>query len=538
MRGREAGSESASTQMTSAIRLDYADVMCMVCTTPTSDQSVLGVVDRDMWPLAASRRWSALVASKPFTLPHFRNWARQLELDDGHRWKLEPFQEAFIEDVFSGYKVCWLVVPEGNGKTTLLAGLGLYVIEFLPDAYVPVAASSRDQAEWIYRQAAGFINRAEWNRTFKTLEGYRRIRFDAMRSRIQIFAADDRSGDGIIPGGYAFLDELHRHHTLDLYRTWQGKLWKRKAQLVIISTAGEAGGEFEEERARFRQEAEDIRREGRAFTRAATPNAVLHEWALPEDGDPEDLELVKEANPFSGVTLDYLNEKRNLPGMTVQHWSRFTCNLASRAENAAIQEREWGQAATTERIPIGQAIWAGLDVGWKWDTTALVPFWWRDNEFRLLGPATILEPPRDGSSLDPGLVERALIELNERNPLHTVVMDMSRAEQLAAWMSDELGVRVIDRSQANASAVDDYEKFMEALRMGWLKHSGDMGLTRHALNAVARVLPQGDARFDRPHDSRFGVQTVRVVDALIAAAMVHAVAATLEEPVEFSVAFA
>jgi hypothetical protein len=73
--------------------------------------------------------------------------------------------------------------------------------------------------------------------------------------------------------------------------------------------------------------------------------------------------------------------------------------------------------------------------------------------------------------------------------------------------------------------------------MGWLKHSGDLGLTQHALNAIARVLPQGDARFDRPHTSRFGVQTTRVVDALIAAAMAHSAAADVVEPAQLSVAF-
>ena len=63
--------------------------------------------------------------------------------------------------------------------------------------------------------------------------------------------------------------------------------------------------------------------------------------------------------------------------------------------------------------------------------------------------------------------------------------------------------------------------------MGWLKHSGDAGLTRHALNAVARILPQGDARFDRPSQTRqSSEQDRRVIDALTAAAMVHSFAAT------------
>jgi hypothetical protein len=42
------------------------------------------------------------------------------------------------------------------------------------------------------------------------------------------------------------------------------------------------------------------------------------------------------------------------------------------------------------------------------------------------------------------------------------------------------------------------------------------------LNAVAKLLPDGRARFDRPSTSRAQAgQRRRVIDALIAAAMVH-----------------
>ena len=48
----------------------------------------------------------------------------------------------------------------------------------------------------------------------------------------------------------------------------------------------------------------------------------------------------------------------------------------------------------------------------------------------------------------------------------------------------------------------------------------------HVLNAVARVLPRGDARFDRPSQTRISAdQDRRVIDALSAASMVHAQAA-------------
>jgi hypothetical protein len=80
------------------------------------------------------------------------------------------------------------------------------------------------------------------------------------------------------------------------------------------------------------------------------------------------------------------------------------------------------------------------------------------------------------------------------------------------------------------------------LREGWLHHTGDPGLTSHALNAVAVVLPGGDTKFYRPKESRTVNQTLsrlRVIDALVAAAMVHSTAAAeLGVTVEPMIAYA
>jgi phage terminase large subunit-like protein len=463
------------------------------------------------------------VSGEPFTVAHFRAWSAKLKLANGERFELEHFQELFVADVFAGVRECWLVVPEANGKTTLVALLALYHCEFRAEAWVTVAAASRDQAGLIYRQAAGFVQRnPALESAFRCHPGYRRIHFEAGRSSIQIFAADAATGDGVIPT-LALIDEPHRHKNLELYRTWAGKLDKEGAQLLAISTAGEPGGEFEGLREEFRQLATEVDRDG-CFVRAAGASSVLHEYAIPEDGDVEDLDLVKAANPFSGITVELLRAKRARPSWSLAHWRRFTCNLPTRSDEAAIMESEWYGQKSVEEISSGEPVDCGLDVGWKWDTTAIVPLWVRDSEFRLFGPAVVIEPPRDGTSTHPDEIKRAFVRIHERNPIRMVVMDMSNAEDIAAWLEDELGVMVVDRAQSNSFAVMDYEKFMEALRQRWLWHAGDDGLTRHALNAVARILPQGDVRFDRPHKSRLAQQERRVIDALIAGAMVHTVA--------------
>lgn len=280
---------------------------------------------------------------KPFTLPHFKAWAKDLILDSGQPWVIEPFQARFLADVFSGkYLEAVFRLPEGNAKTTLVGGLVLYYCEHREFARIPVAASSRDQAEWLYQAAAGFVTRSEL-RQFKCQEGYRRIKCEKSGGRIQIFAADDRTGDGIVPGGLCVLEELHRHRDLALYRTWRGKIEKRGAVLVAISTAGEPGGEFEELCATMRDEGVTTRKG--SFLRAVGPNSVLHEYAVPEWADPDNLDDVKKANPLKAITKGVLERKKSSPAMTPSHWRRFVCGQASRLDN-------WIEPAVWEALKV------------------------------------------------------------------------------------------------------------------------------------------------------------------------------------------
>lgn len=457
---------------------------------------------------------------EPFTLDHFVEWTGRLVTDDGELLVLDGWQGDFIADVFAGYAEALLVVGEGNGKSTLLAALALYHLRFRQRASVPIAAASKEQCEILFGQAAGFVAATPGlSAEFTTLPGVRRIRCDLMGSEARVFASDDRTADGAIPT-LAICDELHRHKDLGVYSGFRGKLDKRGGQIVAISTAGAPGSEFELARETIRQQATELERDV-AFTRAASDQLVLHEYSVPERGDVEDLALVKLANPFRRITVEQLARKRSSPTMTLPYWRRFVCGLPTRGAFGAITEAEWAAAMTSERIPEGTPISVGLDVAWRYDTTAIVPYFERSKSFRLFGTPTILVPPRDGTSLDPNEIERALLRMHARNPIALVVMDPSRAEQLAEWIRQTLGARVIERKQTNAFAEVDHARFMEALSTRVLKHPGDPTFSRHVLNAVARTTPYGATRFDRTSTSREGDQDSRVIDALSAAAMVH-----------------
>jgi phage terminase large subunit-like protein len=466
-------------------------------------------------------------ALRPFTLPHFREYVSRFVLDNGELWELEDFQAEIVRPILAGVREVWVLIPEGNAKTTLLAGVCLYHADYTPSPWVPIGAASRDQAEIMFGQARGFIERTPGlDKRFRVHKGYRRI--DSLRQGglgIKVYAAAKATGDGVIPT-LAVVDEGHRHRDLGLYRTWKGKLFKRGGQLVMTSTAGEPGSDFEETRDNIRTKATSRRRRGSGL-RAAGPNSVMLEWKVPNLKKARDLRAVKAANPLSTITVKGLKEKLESPTLDFgEDWLRLTCNIPSRSAQAAITDKEWDEAESAERIPKGAPIDVGLDVAWKWDTTAIVPLWTPRPDFRLFGDAVILEPPRDGTMLDPYKIESAFHELHARNPIAMVVMDREKAEQLATWLENELGVVVVERGRTNEPASYDYERFMEGLREGWIKHTGHPVLRRHAMNAVVRHLPGDKKRFDRPSTTRQNVreQHRRVIDALDAASMVHSVA--------------
>jgi hypothetical protein len=242
---------------------------------------------------------------------------------------------------------------------------------------------------------------------------------------------------------------------------------------------------------------------------------------VPKDELCEDMEAVKAANPLSTITTETLAQ--DFAVLTdLGAWKRLKCNRPTRSTQSAVTDKEWDDAETSEEIPAGASVDVGLDIAFKRDTTAFVPLH-RTARYRLLGPATILVPPRDGSSLHPDVIKNAMIDLTEAYRVETVVIDMHQAEDIAHWIEDELGIPVIDHDHRRATThVADYSAFMEGLRNGTLKHTGDPGLRSHVLHAIAHRLPGGDYRFRRPSESRSSalMQDMRVIDALSAAAMV------------------
>jgi phage terminase large subunit-like protein len=180
-----------------------------------------------------------------------------------------------------------------------------------------------------------------------------------------------------------------------------------------------------------------------------------------------------------------------------------------------------GGAGHDERIPEGEPVDVGADFGWKHDTTAIVPLWAPEPERMLFGEPRILTPPRDGTILPPNEVKAAFREIHKRNPIRRAIIDPDRAAEIAVWLEDELGVEVVEYLQTHQPMVLAYERWMESMRNRRIRHPQHAEFSEHVLNAIAKTLPDGRSRFDRPSTSRAQAgQRRRVIDALVAACIV------------------
>lgn len=454
-------------------------------------------------------------------------------LDNGDRAELEDFQLQLAEDLFAGFKELWFILPEGSGKTTLLSLIALYHGDYTESAFVPIAASSREQAEIMYRQAEGFVLRTPGLRDrFKCQEGYRRIKCLRTGGRIQVYAADDRTADGVIPS-LALVDELHRHRDLKLYRTWTGKLEKRGGQIVTISTAGEPASEFEETRERIKREAASSTSDG-CHVRAVGGDIVLHDWSVPKRALSSDMKTVAAANPRSSVTAEVLRKKRASPTMTDEHWLRFVCNIATRVTAPPITSEMWDLLRLDEEVATDCPTVGQIDLGWRIDTTAVSALVWESPERRVLTGSRIVEPPVDEAD-----VVAAILDTYERfSDFRYFVYDPNAGGQQMVQMLEkgthplqvERGIgpiEFVEHSQDNAPMSLAASRFDEALRMGWLRWAPDgdwEAQRRHVLNAARKDLGGDKWRYDRPSDAQGAKRAKYPIDALTAAVIGNSVA--------------
>lgn len=429
---------------------------------------------------------------EPSDLDVFEGFCRALVLEDGGPLILYPEQRRLLVDYFDGVIETLVILSKKNGKTTLLAALALFHLITVWDSLCVIGASSRDQASILFEQAAGFIARSPGlGLRVVAKSGYREIRSTKHRGRIRVLAADVDTADGVIPT-LALVDELHRHKSAGLYGVFRDGLGPRRGQMITISTAGERETSPLGVMRAAAHKLATLTRVGRyTHVRSEDGSFALHEWALDETDDVDDIATVKLVNPAPWQTIEALKRRHDSPSMLPWQWARFACGLWTGSETWWVRAEDWTPALWPDVFGPRDRIALGFDGSRHHDATALVGCRLSDG---LLVPLGVWEAPKGVRDWEvpAGAVDGAVANAMETFRVVRGYFDPPLwYTEIDGW-SMTYGEPEVMRYYTNRSRfMGAVERFRTDLIAGKVKHNGDERMTRHVLNAQVREVRGG-----------------------------------------------
>lgn len=297
----------------------------------------------------------------------------------GDSFELEPWQAFIVANLFGWkrqdgtrrYRTAYIEVPRKNGKSTLAAGIGLYL--FFADgeagAEVYTAATKKDQAR---------ITHGEATRMVKASPGLRsRIRThrDNLHvlensSKFEPLGADADTMDGLNVHG-AVVDELHAHKNRNVWDVLETATGSRSQPLILaITTAG-----FDKH---------SICREQHDYTEKLIDGVVEDDsffgiiYTIDAEDDWSNEETWFKANPNLGVSVSLddmrsLAQRANSIPSQLNAFLRLKLNIWTESETRWIKAATWSECALDydEDDLRGRQCYAGLDLATTTDVAAL-----------------------------------------------------------------------------------------------------------------------------------------------------------------------
>ena len=309
----------------------------------------------------------------------------------GQPWKLEPWQVFIVSSIFGWkrkdgtrrYREVWIEVARKNGKSFLLAAIGLYLLicDNEGGAQIYTAATKREQARIIHRAA---INQRDKCPSIRKKVQTVKDRLIIGNRFFMPLGKDSKTEDGLNPHG-VLCDEVHAWPSGEMWDVLESALGARSQPLMCAgTTAGKGVGTF------GRLQHEYYRQVLDAQSGVANDNAFIYLAQLDKDDDPYDEGTWIKANPNLGVSvyLDYMRNRaqkaQNQPRIEADF---FVKNLNIWIQNEArwLSSERWDACGTLIDLAAlrKRACFGALDLSSNTDLTA----------YALYFPATKKEPP-------------------------------------------------------------------------------------------------------------------------------------------------
>lgn len=465
---------------------------------------------------------------------HFARWAETHCIQSTDRFaglplELESWQRAIVDEMLaesgdpeSGYGSYWhhtgLIVPKGNGKSSLLSAFSLYeLVENDGAPEVLLAAATDKQAGHLFNSAVRFVKSSPWLTARLVVREH-----VGQIARVDGFGVLHRiSGDSAAAGfnpSLVVIDELADWSTPRRQGTYAdlvtaGQVKRGSARVVFISTAGEPYERIDGILGRMLDANErdgELEKPHAALTisRNHSARALIFNYSAPTD-DPADTDALKLANPASWITRERLAELAQSPALTPGRFLQLhACRWASSA-GPLVTFEEWRDAQVDERLNGGDEVVLGVRGGRGW---SLVACRRQDGVLFVLGAG------------DPGMEdERDRADRILRAALASYRVSAVFAAATAEWLSLvdawrlELGrkrvveVRVDLHGSRTAQIV---ERWLADFANGEIRHTGDPRLSASIL--AARLAVDGRGRTYVTDDLEHRVPTTATLAAVLA----------------------
>ena len=302
---------------------------------------------------------------------------------------LEDWQKKIIGDLFGWkqenglrkYRTAFIEIPRKNGKSTLCAAIGLYML-FSDDergSEVYSAAGDRAQAGIVFEIAKRMIiTNAELTKRSKVFRNS--ITNESKGNFYQAISSDSKTKHGFNANCIIF-DELHTQPNRDLWDTLLTSTGSRRQPLCIaITTAGYDRQSICYEVYDYAKKIKDEIIEDSSFY------SSIYEADLEDDITNE--EVWKKANPNYGISLrkEYMKREsqRAVDVPSYQNtFKRLMLNMWTDSQTAWIGAKEWEicQGDIDLKKLKNKECWAGLDLASTRDISALVLLFKEDEKF-------------------------------------------------------------------------------------------------------------------------------------------------------------
>lgn len=482
----------------------------------------------------------------------------------GETFEPSPWQQFILWAVFGWYRAdgtrrfreVYEEVARKNGKSTKLAGIGLYLFDAdgEPGAEVYTAATKRDQARITHSEAKRMVKASPMLR--KRIGVFKdNLHIEATASKFDPLGADADTMDGLNVHG-AIIDELHAHKTRDICDVLETATGARRQPLLwYITTAGYGRETICWEKREYARKVltgiiDDDTFFGIIFTLDTksdwadllTPEEASKapDGALIEDDWADERVWIK-ANPNLGVSCksDDLRRKakkaQEAPG-ALNSFLRLHLNVWTAQVSRWMHMSAWDLSAgeVDGEALAGKVCFAGLDLASTTDLCALslvfptpdgfkvLPYFWipeesmRERVKRDKVPYDVwvrkgLIHATPGNVVDYDFIVKKIEQLREIHDIKEIAFDRWGSPRITTQLT-ELGFSLVPFGQGFASMSGPSKELLNTVLQGELHHGGHPVLRWNADNTVIQLDPSGNIKPDK-------AKSTQRIDGIVATIM-------------------